>query len=248
MINSIADLREIARRRVPRSIFEYVDRGSYDELTLARNRSDLEALKLPPARAHRRVRARAWRQPILGVPATMPLVIGPTGMMGLVHGNGEIHAARAARSTSAFRSASSTVSICSIEDVREVTRDAVLVPALRDEGPRLHHGADRPCRGGRLPGADDDGGYSGLRTSPPRREERARGAAATHAAQCARHRHASRAGRGASARQAPHISATWPPCRAPPARRRFAQWMATQFDASVTWKDLEEVRAAGRAS
>ncbi len=34
VINSIADLREIAQRRVPRSIFEYVDRGSYDELTL----------------------------------------------------------------------------------------------------------------------------------------------------------------------------------------------------------------------
>ena len=43
VINSIADLREIAQRRVPRSIFEYVDRGSYDELTLARNRSDLDA-------------------------------------------------------------------------------------------------------------------------------------------------------------------------------------------------------------
>ena len=44
--NSIADLREAARRRVPRALFDYVDRGSYDELTLARNRSDLEAVRL----------------------------------------------------------------------------------------------------------------------------------------------------------------------------------------------------------
>ena len=43
-INSIADLRELARRRVPRAFFDYVDRGSYDELTLARNRADLDAL------------------------------------------------------------------------------------------------------------------------------------------------------------------------------------------------------------
>ena len=42
VINSIGDLRALARRRVPRAIFEYADRGSYDELTLARNRSDLQ--------------------------------------------------------------------------------------------------------------------------------------------------------------------------------------------------------------
>ena len=43
IINSIADLREIARRTIPRAIFEYAERGSYDEVTLRRNRSDLEA-------------------------------------------------------------------------------------------------------------------------------------------------------------------------------------------------------------
>ena len=41
IVTSIADLRELARRRVPRAIFEYADRGSYDEVTLRRNRSDL---------------------------------------------------------------------------------------------------------------------------------------------------------------------------------------------------------------
>ena len=45
VINSIADLRAIARRRIPKSIFEYVDHGSYDELTLARNRADLDAIQ-----------------------------------------------------------------------------------------------------------------------------------------------------------------------------------------------------------
>jgi L-lactate dehydrogenase (cytochrome) len=46
VVNCIADLRELARRRIPRAIFEYADRGSYDEMTLKRNRRDLEALEL----------------------------------------------------------------------------------------------------------------------------------------------------------------------------------------------------------
>ena len=46
VINSIADLREIARRRIPRAIFDYADRGSYDEITFNRNLSDLAAIQL----------------------------------------------------------------------------------------------------------------------------------------------------------------------------------------------------------
>ena len=42
VLNSIADLRARARRRVPRAIFDYADRGSYDELTIRRNRDDLD--------------------------------------------------------------------------------------------------------------------------------------------------------------------------------------------------------------
>ena len=46
VLNSIADLREEARRRVPRAIFDYADRGSYDEVTFNRNLEDLAALQL----------------------------------------------------------------------------------------------------------------------------------------------------------------------------------------------------------
>ena len=40
------DLRQLARRRAPRAIFDYVDRGSYDEATIRANRADFDALKL----------------------------------------------------------------------------------------------------------------------------------------------------------------------------------------------------------
>ncbi|HYP78963.1 MAG TPA: alpha-hydroxy acid oxidase, partial [Steroidobacteraceae bacterium] len=119
VINSIADLRELAERRIPRSIFDYVDRGSYDELTLGRNRSDLDALKFRQ-RVMIDVSKQNMATRILGAPASMPLVIGPTGMAGMVHGDGEILAAQAAEAFG-IPFCLSTVSICSIEDVRAAT-------------------------------------------------------------------------------------------------------------------------------
>ena len=95
VINSIADLREIARRSVPKSIFQYLDHGSYDELTLRANRSDLDAVRFRQ-RVLIDVAEQQLGRPILGVPASLPLAIGPTGMCGFVHGDGEIHVARAA--------------------------------------------------------------------------------------------------------------------------------------------------------
>jgi L-lactate dehydrogenase (cytochrome) len=115
VINSIADLRELARRRVPRAFFGYVDGGSYDELTLRANRADFETLKF-----RQRVLVDASKQnlatTVLGREAAMPLVLAPTGMAGFIHGNGEIHAARAA-GAAGIPFCLSTVSICSIEDV-----------------------------------------------------------------------------------------------------------------------------------
>lgn len=119
VINSIADLRELARRRVPRAFFGYVDGGSYDELTLRANRADFEALRF-----RQRVLVDASQQHlatrILGREAAMPLVLAPAGMAGFIHGNGELHAARAAEAAG-IPFCLSTVSICSIEDVRAVT-------------------------------------------------------------------------------------------------------------------------------
>lgn len=134
VITSIQDLRELARQRVPRAIFEYADRGSYDELTIARNRSDLQAIEFRQ-RVMRDLSKLSVASTMLGLPVTMPLAIAPTGLTGLLYGDGEIHGARAALAFG-IPFTLSTLSICSIEDVHR----AVLQPfwfqiyLMRDRG------------------------------------------------------------------------------------------------------------------
>jgi L-lactate dehydrogenase (cytochrome) len=120
VLNSIADLRALARARVPRAIFEYADRGSFDELTIARNRSDLQAIEFRQ-RVMRDLSTLSVASTMLGEPVTMPLAIAPTGLAGLFHGNGEIHGARAAQAFG-IPYCMSTMSILSIEDVHEAVR------------------------------------------------------------------------------------------------------------------------------
>ena len=95
VINSIADFRALARRRIPRAIFDYADRGSYDEITLRRNRAELDAVRLRQ-RVMVDVACRSLATSLAGQASTMPLGIGPTGLTGLFHADGEIHGLRAA--------------------------------------------------------------------------------------------------------------------------------------------------------
>jgi L-lactate dehydrogenase (cytochrome) len=120
VITNIEDLRQLMRRRIPRAVFDYVDRGSYDEISWRANVDDLRAIKF-----RQRVLIDADNRDIattmLGEKVAMPVCIAPTGLTGLVHGNGEMLAARAAEAAG-VRYTLSTMSICSIEDVRSVTQ------------------------------------------------------------------------------------------------------------------------------
>ena len=73
------DLRQLARRRVPRAIFDYVDRGSYDEATLRANRADLDAIKLRQ-RVMIDVDNRLLGIHLVGRDWTIPGAPDPTGM------------------------------------------------------------------------------------------------------------------------------------------------------------------------
>jgi L-lactate dehydrogenase (cytochrome) len=111
----IEDLRQAARRKVPRAFFEYADGGAYSEQTLRANRADLEAIKLRQ-RILVDVSARSTATTILGEPASLPLILAPVGLCGMQHGDGEILACRAAQAAG-IPFTLSTMSICSIEDV-----------------------------------------------------------------------------------------------------------------------------------
>jgi L-lactate dehydrogenase (cytochrome) len=120
IISSIEDLRALAKRRIPRAIFDYADGGSYDERTLRRNAADLDAMSFRQ-RVMVDVSGISLATTLLGSPLSMPLGIGPTGLAGLFHADGEILGARAAAACG-IPFCLSTMSICSIEDVREATR------------------------------------------------------------------------------------------------------------------------------
>ncbi len=111
----IEDLRQAARRRVPRAFFDYAESGSYAEETLAANRADLERMKLRQ-RILVDVASRSTQTTILGEPVSLPLALAPIGMCGMQHGDGEILACRAAQAAG-IPFTLSTMSICAIEDV-----------------------------------------------------------------------------------------------------------------------------------
>jgi L-lactate dehydrogenase (cytochrome) len=114
-ITCIEDLRDAARRKVPRAFFEYADGGSYSEETLRANRTDLERIALRQ-RVMVDVADRSTSTKILGEPVSLPLALAPIGLCGMQHGDGEILACRAAQAAG-IPFCLSTMSICSIEDV-----------------------------------------------------------------------------------------------------------------------------------
>src|SRR6201996_999546 len=114
-ITCIEDLRQRHMRRVPRAFFDYCDRGSYSEDTLRANRDDLQAIKFRQ-RILVDVSKRDLSTTILGEPAKLPLILAPVGLTGMQHGDGEIHACRAAQAAG-IPYTLSTMSICSIEDI-----------------------------------------------------------------------------------------------------------------------------------
>ncbi|MBB6247664.1 alpha-hydroxy acid oxidase [Rhodanobacter sp. A1T4] len=133
-ITNIMDLRELARQRVPRAFFEYADRGSYEETTLRENRAAFGRLQLRQ-RVMENVDERSLATEIVGQSVSMPLAIAPTGLTGLQHGSGEIHGARAA-AKAGIPFCLSTMSICSIEQVHAATDSPFWfqIYVMRDRG------------------------------------------------------------------------------------------------------------------
>src|SRR3954451_2457384 len=117
---SASDYRELARRRLPRQLFDYVDGGAYDEATMRANVSDLEDVLLRQV-VMRDVSVREQAVEVLGQQLALPVILGPVGLAGMMASRAEVQAARAAEAAG-VPFVESTVSICSIEEVAKATR------------------------------------------------------------------------------------------------------------------------------
>jgi L-lactate dehydrogenase (cytochrome) len=115
VVTCVEDLRRMARKRVAKAVFDYVERGSYEEQTLRANRADLEALHFRQ-RVAINVEGRSTCSTMAGQEVSMPVAIAPVGLTGLNWADGEMLGARAAEKFG-IPFTLSTMSICSIEDV-----------------------------------------------------------------------------------------------------------------------------------
>lgn len=116
---SVSDYRELARRRLPRQLFDYLDGGAYEEATMRANVADLERILLRQVVMHD-VSVRDQACEVLGEKLSTPVILAPVGLAGMFARRAEVQVARAAEAAG-IPFVESTVSICGIEEVAEAT-------------------------------------------------------------------------------------------------------------------------------
>jgi L-lactate dehydrogenase (cytochrome) len=236
----IEDLRQIARRNVPRVFIDYMEAGSYAEQTRDANVEDMAKVKLRQ-RVLVDVSTRSMATTVLGEKLSMPLALAPTGLSGMQHADGEILAARAAHKAG-IQFCQSTMSICSVEDVAEavqkpfwfqlyVMKDRGFVKALIERAiaakcSALFLTVDLPVNGQRH--CDQRNGLS----VPPRVTAR------TVLDVMMRPTWAWRILNG-KRRTFANIDGHLPGFGG----ITLAEWTQTQFDQTVSWKDVEWIRS-----
>jgi L-lactate dehydrogenase (cytochrome) len=240
----VADFRSLARRRLPPFLFEYIDGGSYAELTLRRNVSDLEAIALRQ-RVLRDVGTIDLSATLLGRRASMPVALGPVGLAGMNARRGEVQAAKAAEAAG-IPFCLSTVSACGLKEVaagltrpfwfqlyairdRDFLRD--MIARARGLGcDALLFTVDLPVPGVRY--RDHRSGLAGAASWW--------GAARRFGQALAHPRWAWDVG----VRGRPHnLGNVAPVLGASSGLEDFLGWIAANFDPSVTWRDLDWLRS-----
>jgi len=240
---TVLDYRELARRRLPRQLFDYIDGGAYAESTMRANVADLERVRLRQ-RVLRDVSVRRTEVEILGQRLSMPLLLGPVGLGGMFARRAEVQAALAARDAGiAF--VESTVSICSIE---EVARGAGVAPWFQLYVIRDRRYAESLMARARevgapvlvltidmaVPGARHRDTRNAVVGSPPLRARLLRGLDLL-----AHPRWIREVGLGGRPLTFGNLEAAVPGAGTPAA---FREWVDSQFDPSVTWDDIAWVR------
>ncbi len=238
------DFRELARRRLPRQLFDYIDGGAFAENSMRANEDDLRALRLRQ-RVLRDVSARTLETTVLGQTLSVPVILAPVGFAGMFAPRAEVLAARAAERTGITFS-ESTLSICGIEEVAAVTTKPFwfqlyvmkdrrfaeeLVARARAAGcTTLVLTVDLAVTGRRFRDARNglNGGISSFA------QYRRKIDIATHL------RWVREVGLGGKPLTFGNLESAVPAGRVP---QDFQHWVAGQFDPSVTWRDLEWLRS-----
>lgn len=240
---TVRDYRELARRRLPRQMFDYIDGGAYEEATMRSNVGDLEKVLLRQV-VMKDVSVREQSCEVLGQQLSMPVILGPVGLAGMFARRAEVQAARAARAA-AVPFVESTVSICGLEEVTEgsgtppwfqlyVIRDrsfaeGLMARATEAGSPVLVLTVDLPVVGARhrdtrnaMVGSHSS--WAGIRrgldlVAHPRwvRDVAIKGKPLTFG----------------------NLAEAVPGARSP---QDFKGWVDSQFDPSVTWEDISWVR------
>lgn len=236
----IEDLRRIARRNVPRVFIDYMEAGSYSEQTRDANLADMAKVKLRQ-RVLVDVSERNLSTTVLGEKLALPLALAPTGLAGMQHADGEILACRAAHKAG-IQFCQSTMSICSVEDVAEavkrpfwfqlyVMRDRGFVKALIERAAAAGCSAlfltvDLPVNGQRH--CDQRNGLS----VPPRVTARTVFDVATRPRWAWQILNGKRKTFGNIEGHLPGLGGI-----------TLAEWTQSQFDQTVSWKDVEWMRS-----
>jgi L-lactate dehydrogenase (cytochrome) len=240
---SALDYRELARRRLPRFLFDYIDGGSYAEVTLARNVADLARVMLRQ-RVLTDVSALSLSTTLFGRAMALPVALGPIGLAGMNARRGEVQAARAA-AAAGIPFCLSTVSCCPLDEVADGSPAPIWFQLymIRDRGfmreliarakaracPVLVFTVDMP-----LPGSRYRDIHSGLAGAPGILGDLRR------FAQGALHpRWAWDVGIHGRPHQLGNVA---PVLGRKSGLEDFLGWMRTNFDPGVTWKDLDFIR------
>jgi len=240
---TVRDYRELARRRLPRQLFDYIDGGAYEEVTARANETDLAKVLLRQ-RVMRDVSVREQATEVLGQKLSMPVILGPVGLAGMFATRAEVQAARAAEAAG-VPFIESTVSICSIEEVAEATS----VPpwfqlyVMRDRGYAEKLMARAEAVGApvlaltidlAVVGARHRDTRNGMGDSPTRVAQLRRGLdLVSHPGWV---RRVPIAGKPLTFG---NLAEVVPGARTP---EDFKEWVDAQFDPSVTWDDIAWVR------
>lgn len=133
-ITTIADLKALAKRRVPKMFYEYVDTGSWTQSTYNDNEAALQRQKLRQ-RVAVNIENRSVKSEMLGEAVEMPVALAPVGLTGMQHADGEILAAQAAEEFG-VPYILTTMAVCSIEDVAALTKNPFWFQlyVMRDRG------------------------------------------------------------------------------------------------------------------